>query len=134
MGGGSIFRARILGGRWNTQRKYIRRYAIQKSPSENTGGIGKTLAFFASRGVEVAVLDEIPLFEQNPNLCIEHGKFYGRSTEACSIQPAAQYLPGIMILDKYFGLLKKHYNFSIASAAGALSTRNSAMRGMGTVS
>ena len=114
------FKLAILAGRWNIQRKYLRRYAVQKSPSENTGGLAKTLAFFIDKGIEVAVLDEIPLFKQNPNLCIARGKFYGRSTEGCSIQTAAQFLSWHRDLDNYFGFLKKHYRFSIASAAGAL--------------
>ncbi len=110
----------ILGGRWITRRKYLKRYLAQESPAENTGGLAKTLAFLNGKGIAVSVLDQVPDFPEEISLCRARAIYYKRDFRACATQPAASFYSRHRVLDDYFSFLKKQYRFSLASATGAI--------------
>jgi peptidoglycan/LPS O-acetylase OafA/YrhL len=110
----------ILGGRWRNHLRYLIDFSLQDNPAQNTGGLAKTLAFLKARGVEIAVLDQVPDFAQNAKDCVARALFYGRNGGECVTQSAADFISWHRYLDGYFGFLEKQYNFSVASAAGAI--------------
>jgi peptidoglycan/LPS O-acetylase OafA/YrhL len=113
----------ILGGRWRNHLRYLIEFSSQDSPDQNTGGLAKTLAFLEGRGIEAAVLDQIPDFAQNVRDCVVRALFYGRNSDECVIQSTEHFVSWHQHLAGYFAFLKKQYNFSVASAAGAICDR-----------
>jgi hypothetical protein len=120
---GHPIRLVILGGRWRNHLRYLIRFSLQDHPAQNTGGLAKTLAFLQGRGIGVAVLDQTPDFAQNVMDCTARALFYGRNSDECVVQSAADFVSWHRHLDAYFAFLKKEYNFSVASAAGAICDR-----------
>src|SRR5262249_829523 len=98
-------------------------FSLQDNPAQNTGGLAKTLSFLQGKGIEIAVLDQVPDFAQNVRDCIARALFYGRNSDECAVQPAARFDSWHRHFDTYFQFLMKQYNFSIASAAGAYCDR-----------
>jgi SGNH domain (fused to AT3 domains) len=110
----------ILAGRWRNHLRYLIEFSSQTNPAQNTGGLAKTLAFLEGQGIGVAVLDQTPDFAQNVPDCVIRARFYGRDSDECVTQSAAHFVSWHRHLDSYFAFLKKQYNFSVASAAGAI--------------
>jgi hypothetical protein len=107
----------ILAGRWSIHDNYLKSYIAQGDPSDNPGGLSKTLAFLAGRGLAAAVLDQVPDFPFDVGSCIAKSVFYKRDSEFCVTEPAAAFESRHAILDRYFAFLKKRYNFYLSSAA-----------------
>src|SRR5262249_38693393 len=73
----------LLGGRWRNHTIYLIDFSLQDNPARNTGGLAKTFAFLKARGIEIAVLDQVPEFAQNVKDCISRALFYGRNSDEC---------------------------------------------------
>ncbi len=110
----------ILAGRWQTEANHIREYIAQKDPSENLGGLAKTLDFLASQHVSVSVIDQVPEFPRDVKSCVVRAAYYGRDITSCAVQDAARFEERHQVLDGYFRFLRQRYSFSLASAADAI--------------
>jgi peptidoglycan/LPS O-acetylase OafA/YrhL len=113
----------ILAGRWGTMDEYIREYIAQKDPSENQGGLAKTLAFLTSKQITVSVIDQLPDFPANVRLCTIRAVHYGRDFTYCTTQDSARFDKIHQLLGDYFDFLKTRYKFSVTSAADAMCRR-----------
>ena len=110
----------ILGGRWRSNLKDIRRFLNDPDPGKNVGELAKTLAFLTSAGIQVSVLDQTPEFSHDVQLCVARALFYGRDTEQCVTEPASRLLSWHGEVDRYFEFLRREYRFSVASGAAAI--------------
>ncbi|MGO9460156.1 MAG: acyltransferase family protein [Rhodomicrobium sp.] len=110
----------ILGGRWSSHLRYLRRFLAEENPAQNKGGLAKTLAFLSSVGAEVSLLEQVPEFAMPVRACVARAIFYGRGTGACVMLPREVFESKSRTLNGYFAFLKKRYSFSVASAAGVL--------------
>jgi len=107
----------ILAGRWSVHSHYLKNYAAQNDPLDNSGGLSKTLAFLTGRGLAVAVLDQVPDFPFEVSSCIAKSLFYKRDSEFCVTQPATVFEARHLVLKNYFHFLQMRYSFSLSSAA-----------------
>ncbi|MGO9547362.1 MAG: acyltransferase family protein [Rhodomicrobium sp.] len=110
----------VLAGRWSTHFKDYRGFVKDLKPSQNSGGIAKTLTFLTGRGIQISILDQTPTFSQSAPLCVARALFYGRDTESCVVEPASRFLTEHKELDNYFAYLHKEYSFTVASGAAAI--------------
>jgi peptidoglycan/LPS O-acetylase OafA/YrhL len=115
--GDHAIKVAILAGRWVIHDHYLERFISEGDPIGNSGGLARTLAFLANKGVRAAVLDQVPDFPMEVRSCIERSVYYNRDTAPCVSQPAATFEARHKILTDYFAFLKRRYEFSFSSAA-----------------